>query len=52
MFCGTGERVEISHKASSRATFAQGSLRAARFLRGRTSGLYGMDAVLGLSAAG
>lgn len=52
MFCGTGERIEISHKASSRATFAQGSLRAARFLRGRASGLYGMDAVLGLSAAG
>lgn len=52
MFCGTGERVEISHKASSRATFAQGSLRAARFLRGREGGLYGMEAVLGLGPAG
>ena len=52
MFCGTGERIEIAHKSSSRATYAQGSLRAARFLRGRASGLYGMDAVLGLPAAG
>ena len=48
MFCGTGERIEIAHKSSSRATYAQGSLRAVRFLRGRASGLYGMDAVLGL----
>ena len=52
MFCGTGERIEIAHKSSSRATYAQGSLRAARFLRDRASGLYGMDAVLGLPAAG
>ncbi|HEU4460412.1 MAG TPA: 4-hydroxy-tetrahydrodipicolinate reductase [Methylibium sp.] len=49
MFMGAGERVEITHKSSSRATYAQGSLRAVRFLAGRASGLYGMDAVLGLA---
>lgn len=48
MFAGIGERVEISHKASSRANFAQGALRAARFLAGRTNGLYDMQDVLGL----
>jgi 4-hydroxy-tetrahydrodipicolinate reductase len=49
LFAGIGERVEIRHQATSRANFAQGSLRAARFLAGRATGLYGMDAVLGLS---
>ncbi|MBA4342625.1 MAG: 4-hydroxy-tetrahydrodipicolinate reductase [Methylibium sp.] len=49
LFAGIGERIEISHKASSRSTFAQGSLRAARFLAGRGPGLYGMNDVLGLS---
>ncbi|MEW6314709.1 MAG: 4-hydroxy-tetrahydrodipicolinate reductase [Pseudomonadota bacterium] len=48
MFAGIGERVEITHKASSRATFALGALRAARFLRGKKSGLYDMQDVLGL----
>jgi dihydrodipicolinate reductase len=48
-FCGTGERIEITHRSSSRATYAQGSLRAARFLRDRASGLYDMQAVLGLA---
>ncbi len=48
MFAGTGERIEISHRASSRAGYAQGSLRAARFLAGKTSGLFGMDDVLGM----
>jgi 4-hydroxy-tetrahydrodipicolinate reductase len=48
LFAGTGERIEISHKASSRQGYAQGSLRAARFLAGKASGLFGMDAVLGL----
>jgi 4-hydroxy-tetrahydrodipicolinate reductase len=43
-----GERVEITHKATSRAGFAQGALRAARFLAGRTSGLFDMNAVLGI----
>ena len=44
----TGERIEISHKSSSRAGYAQGSLRAVRFLAGRKSGLYDMFDVLGL----
>jgi 4-hydroxy-tetrahydrodipicolinate reductase len=48
MFCGTGERIEISHKASSRVGYAQGSLRAARFLSGRGAGLFTMAQVLGL----
>jgi 4-hydroxy-tetrahydrodipicolinate reductase len=49
LFAGTGERIEITHKSSSRATYAQGALRAARFLAGRKSGLYGMNEVLGIS---
>lgn len=48
LFAGIGECVEISHKASSRATFSMGALRAARFLTGKTSGLYDMQDVLGL----
>jgi 4-hydroxy-tetrahydrodipicolinate reductase len=49
MFMGLGERVEISHKASSRATFAQGALRAARWLQqDDRKGLYDMQDVLGL----
>lgn len=48
LFAGVGERVEISHKASSRMTFALGALRAARFLAGRQYGLYDMQDVLGL----
>jgi len=48
LFCGTGERIEIAHKSSGRANYADGSLRAARFLAGRAPGLYGMDDVLGL----
>jgi 4-hydroxy-tetrahydrodipicolinate reductase len=48
LFAGTGERVEITHKASSRATFAVGAMRAARFLSGRDAGLYDMQDVLGL----
>ena len=48
LFAGIGERVEITHKASSRATFALGALRAARFLAGRGPGLYDMQDVLGL----
>ncbi len=49
LFAGTGERIEISHKSSSRATYAQGSLRAVRFLAGRSNGLYDMFDVLGLN---
>jgi len=48
MFLGTGERIEISHKSSSRATYAQGSLRAVRFLAGKPNGLYDMFDVLNL----
>jgi 4-hydroxy-tetrahydrodipicolinate reductase len=50
LFAGTGERIEISHKASSRAIYAQGSLRAARFLQGQAPGLYGMNDVLGFQS--
>ena len=49
LFAGTGERIEITHKSSSRATYAQGSLRAARFLASRSQGLFDMNDVLGLS---
>ena len=49
LFAGTGERIEITHKSSSRLTYAQGSLRAARFLTSRGAGLYDMNDVLGLS---
>jgi 4-hydroxy-tetrahydrodipicolinate reductase len=48
MFAGTGERIEITHESGSRANYAEGSLRAARFLVGRAPGLYGMGDVLGL----
>lgn len=47
LFAGAGERIEIAHKSSSRMNYAIGSLRAARFLAGRTSGLYDMHDVLG-----
>ena len=49
LFAGIGERIEISHKSSSRATYAQGSLRAARFLAARPNGLFDMNDVLGLA---
>ncbi len=48
LFAGIGERIEITHKSSSRATYAQGSLRAVRFLAHQPHGLFGMDDVLGL----
>jgi 4-hydroxy-tetrahydrodipicolinate reductase len=48
MFIGTGERIEIAHKSTSRAGYAQGSLRAARFLAGQARGMFGMEQVLGL----
>jgi len=48
MFAGIGERVEITHKASSRMTFAKGAVRAARWLAERPAGLYDMQDVLGL----
>jgi len=48
LFAGTGERIEITHKASSRATFALGALRAARFLQTNPPGMYDMQDVLNL----
>ena len=48
LFAGSGERIEITHKSASRATYAQGSLRAARFVAAQPAGLYGMQDVLSL----
>ena len=48
LFAGTGERIEITHKSASRSTYAQGSLRAVRYLAGQKPGLYDMFDVLGL----
>ena len=48
VFANVGERVELTHKASSRDTFAGGSVRAAVWLAGRPAGLYDMQDVLGL----
>jgi 4-hydroxy-tetrahydrodipicolinate reductase len=47
-FAGPGERVEITHRSSSRATYAQGAMRAAKFVAGKPAGLYDMQDVLGL----
>jgi 4-hydroxy-tetrahydrodipicolinate reductase len=48
LFAGTGERIEITHKSSSRSTYAQGSLRAVRFLASQTTGQFDMFDVLSL----
>ena len=48
LFAGTGERIEITHKSSSRSTYAQGGLRAVRFLAPHKSGMFDMFDVLGL----
>ncbi len=48
LFAGIGERIEISHKSSSRVTYAHGALRAARFLADKKNGLYDMQDVLSL----
>jgi 4-hydroxy-tetrahydrodipicolinate reductase len=50
IFAGAGERLELTHRATSRQTFARGALRAAGWMVGRAPGLYSMDDVLGLSA--
>ena len=48
MFVGEGERIEITHRSSSRANYAQGALRACRFLMTQPGGLFDMQDVLGL----
>ena len=48
LFAGIGERIEITHRASNRMSYAVGSMRAARFLAGRRTGLYDMFDVLGI----
>ncbi len=48
LFAGPGERLELTHRAASRETFAVGALRAARWVAGRSAGLYDMENVLGL----
>jgi 4-hydroxy-tetrahydrodipicolinate reductase len=48
IFAGAGERVEVTVRSQSRMTYAAGALRAARFLKGKPAGLYGMADVLGL----
>ena len=48
-FCGSGERIEITHRSTSRATYAEGSIRAARFLGSQNTGLFDMQDVLGLA---
>jgi 4-hydroxy-tetrahydrodipicolinate reductase len=50
MFAGVGERIEITHKSSSRSTYAEGSLRAVRFLAHQQHGMFDMFDVLGLRA--
>lgn len=52
IFANTGERLELTHKASSRDTFANGALRAAFWAHGRAPGLYDMEDVLGLRSLG
>ena len=49
LFAGTGERIEITHRSTSRAGYAEGSLRAARFVAAQPAGLYDMADVLGLA---
>ena len=49
MFAGEGERIEITHRAQSRMNFAQGALRAVRYLKDKDSGLYDMQTILGLN---
>jgi 4-hydroxy-tetrahydrodipicolinate reductase len=48
-FAGTGERVELTHRSQSRTTYAQGAIRAAKWVIGRAPGLYGMEDVLGIT---
>ena len=49
IFAGVGERLELTHKASTRETFANGALRAAQWVVNQKPGLYDMQDVLGLT---
>ena len=49
VFAGNGERIELIHRASDRAVFARGALRAAQWVAGRPPGVYDMQDVLGLA---
>ena len=48
MFAGEGERIEITHRAQSRMNFAQGALRAVRYVSNHEPGVYDMQTILGL----
>ena len=48
VYAGEGERLELTHKASSRDTFANGALRASKWVTSQKPGLYNMQHVLGL----
>jgi 4-hydroxy-tetrahydrodipicolinate reductase len=48
-FCGDGERIELTHRATDRKIFAQGAVRAAQWAVGQTPGVYNMEDVLGLT---
>jgi 4-hydroxy-tetrahydrodipicolinate reductase len=48
IFCGQGERIEITHKAHTRDTFAKGAIAAAKWIKGKGAGLYDMFDVLNL----
>lgn len=48
LFADEGERIEITHKASSRMTFANGAIRACQWINQKESGLFGMQDVLGI----
>jgi 4-hydroxy-tetrahydrodipicolinate reductase len=50
MFAGTGERIELTHRATDRVIFAAGALKAAKWSIGKDPGLYSMQDVLGLKA--
>jgi 4-hydroxy-tetrahydrodipicolinate reductase len=48
MFCGEGERIELTHRATTRDNFAKGVVRAVRWIHGKSPGLYSMKDVLEL----
>jgi len=50
MYAGNGERIEITHRASSRSNFAEGALRAVKFLENQSNGLFDMQDVLGINS--